>query len=160
MDELAASAVVPLSVSRSAAIDLEYARAKLRVSDFSWLGTVDDHIGEGGRRTFQSDLGLSLRAAGRQIAMHKAALVEIGPPQRTNGHLTMEVCWRATKLAPLFPVFAGWLTVKANQLRLDGIYAPPLGRIGVALDRALLGIAARRTARWFLDHLTTELRRE
>jgi hypothetical protein len=48
-------------------------------------------------------------------------------------------------------VFAGRLTLTPTDLRLEGFYAPPGGEIGAALDRAFLNIAARGTARWFLE---------
>ena len=62
----------------------------------------------------------------------------------------VEISWQSSSLAPLFPVFAGHLTVSPTELRLEGYYAPPGGGIGAALDRAFLNIAARGTARWFL----------
>ena len=54
-------------------------------------------------------------------------------------------------MAPLFPVFGGHLLVTATELRLEGFYAPPGGEFGAVLDRAFLSIAARGTARWFLE---------
>jgi hypothetical protein len=49
------------------------------------------------------------------------------------------------------------LTVGAEEFRLEGYYAPPGGELGLVLDRALLGIAARGTARWFLERVTEAL---
>jgi hypothetical protein len=65
----------------------------------------------------------------------------------------VEISWRSATLAPLFPVFSGWLTVGPGELRLDGYYAPPGGALGLAADRALLRLAARGTARWLLGQL-------
>jgi hypothetical protein len=67
------------------------------------------------------------------------------------------VSWRSANLAPVFPVFVGTLRVSANELTLDGYYAPPGGELGVILDRALLNIAARGTARWFLSQVAAAI---
>ncbi|MEX2547616.1 MAG: hypothetical protein WD830_07480 [Chloroflexota bacterium] len=103
-----------------------------------------------GRRAFRCDLRVPVRAVGHQIDFHKAALVELGPIKRANGHVALEISWRPASLAPLFPVFSGQLRLTAGGLALDGWYAPPGGRVGAALDRMMLGVAARRTAAWFL----------
>jgi hypothetical protein len=48
-------------------------------------------------------------------------------------------------------VFAGRLTLTSTELRLEGYYAPPGGDFGAVLDKVFLSIAARGTARWFLE---------
>jgi hypothetical protein len=63
----------------------------------------------------------------------------------------MEIGWQSSSLAPLFPVFAGRLKLTPTDIVLEGFYAPPGGEFGAVLDRAFLNIAARGTARWFLD---------
>jgi hypothetical protein len=60
-------------------------------------------------------------------------------------------------MAPLFPVFSGHLTLTPAELRLEGFYAPPAGELGAVLDRAFLNIAARGTARWFLERVAQVL---
>jgi hypothetical protein len=42
-------------------------------------------------------------------------------------------------------------------LRLDGVYAPPGGGIGLLVDRALLHFVAQRTAIWFLERVAAEV---
>ena len=63
------------------------------------------------------------------------------------------IAWRSATMAPLFPVFAGALEVLPDELVLDGWYAPPGGSAGLVVDRAFLNLAARGTARWFLDRI-------
>jgi hypothetical protein len=122
--------------------------------DASWLGSPVDYP-EGGPevRRYLTDLALPLSAGGGRVEVRKAAYVDIGPIRPTERGCEVHIAWRSATLAPLFPVFAGRLWVDAHGLRLDGYYAPPGGRIGMAIDRAILHIAARGTARWFLERV-------
>jgi hypothetical protein len=54
-------------------------------------------------------------------------------------------------------VFAGRLKVTSTAITLEGFYAPPGGEFGAVLDRAFLNIAARGTARWFLERAAAAL---
>ncbi len=116
-----------------------------------WLGEiVDDADLPRGSRRFQADLGFPAAGGGPRPALRKAAYVDLGPLERIPGGCRVAISWRSSSLAPLFPVFAGHLTVQADGLLLEGQYAPPGGSLGALLDHALLGIAARRTAVWLL----------
>ncbi len=77
-----------------------------------------------------------------------------------NGGWLIPIEWRAATLTPLFPVFVGDLRIRSDRIELDGHYAPPGGTIGYVLDRALLRIAARGTARWFLRKVVSALEAE
>lgn len=151
MEPFYSSSIVPLEAARSVRLDLNRARDVLQSPDKGWLGVeADDGPVEPARRRFRTDLRLLVRPAGREITFHKAALIGLGSVREVSGELRLDVCWRSANLAPLFPVFAGQLTIRSDMLRLDGLYAPPGGKIGMALDRVMLGFAARGTARWFL----------
>ena len=104
-------------------------------------------------RRFATDLRLRPDDRGLLAIFRKAAYVDLGPGQRVGDGLRMEISWRSATLAPLFPVFSGWLTVRPGELRLDGYYAPPGGAIGLLADRALLHLVARRTASSLLHQL-------
>jgi len=104
-------------------------------------------------RRFATDLRLRPDDRGLLAIFRKAAYVDLGASRRVSDGLRVEVSWRSATLAPLFPVFSGWLTVGPRELRLDGYYAPPGGPIGLVADRALLHLAARGTARWLLRQL-------
>ena len=71
--------------------------------------------------------------------------------RQTADGCDIEIGWQSSSLAPLFPVFAGHLTLTPSEIRLEGYYAPPGGDLGAVLDKAFLSIAARGTARWFLE---------
>jgi len=116
-------------------------------------GTVERPAVAGLRR-FAVDL--RLRVGGEQAGLTtlgKAAFLDVGRPRRTLEGWEAEISWRAASAAPLFPVFSGWLIIDAEQLRIEGLYAPPGGTIGRVADRLLLHVAANGTARWVLHEL-------
>lgn len=120
-----------------------------------WLGERIDDVA-GGVRHFACDLELQVSPEGRAV-FRKSAVVGLGEPVEQDDRWMVPVEWRAATLAPLFPVFAGHLTIRPDRVQLDGRYAPPGGALGFALDRALLGVAARGTGRWFLRLLAAIL---
>lgn len=145
---------VALRLTRPGAIDLAIARRRLDAPE--WLGaTVPPE--QRGMRRFMTDLVLPLRAGQPQTVFRKAAFVDLGEAQAMPGGLSVPIGWRSSTLAPLFPVFAGRLQVRPEALVLEGCYAPPGGEAGRILDRALLSLAARGTARWFLEHVGVAL---
>jgi len=144
------SHVTPLRLVQPAVIDLARA-AKLLTEDASaWLGASVAPARPDSRR-FLTDLSLPIRDHAPSLVFKKAAYVDVGAICQVDGGFEMEIGWQSSSLAPLFPVFSGHLVLTPAELRLDGYYAPPGGELGAALDKAFLGIAARGTARWFLQ---------
>lgn len=143
-----ADSVVGLSVARSATVDLDRVWPAFADEASDWLGTPGG-TDEGGLARYLCDLELRVSPERRTI-FRKSAIVSVGRPVRQADGWSVPIEWRAATLAPLFPVFVGRLTVRLDRLALDGHYAPPFGLVGYVLDRALLAIAARRTAVWFL----------
>jgi hypothetical protein len=144
------SHVTPLCLVQRAAIDLARIDPLFSEQGSAWLGTPVATAHPGSRR-FLTDLSLPIREHSPSLTFKKAAYVDLGVLKRMDGVCEIEIGWQSSSLAPLFPVFAGHLTLTATELRLEGYYAPPGGEIGAALDKAFLGIAARGTARWFLE---------
>jgi hypothetical protein len=130
--------------------DLDRARRALSADAGHWLGRPLGESDGGERRLFETDLIMPLRGTSTHMVLRKAAIVELGRVVEAREALEVEVSWRSANLAPLFPVFGGVLTAAPTELSLDGYYAPPGGEMGVILDRALLNVGARGTARWFL----------
>jgi hypothetical protein len=118
----------------------------------SWLGP---EIAEAPTGMHRHEADLRLRVSDRPslVTFHKAAFVDLGQVEPLNGDWQVEIGWRASTLAPLFPVFSGSVVTHGHDLTLSGFYAPPGGVLGRAADRALLHIAAQGTARWFLGEL-------
>jgi len=118
----------------------------------AWLGRETTESPPGMRR-FATDLRLGPDDHGLLAPFRKAAYVDLGSPELVEDGVRVEISWRSASLAPLFPVFSGWLTVRPGELVLDGYYAPPGGVIGMLADRALLHLAAQRTATSLLHQL-------
>jgi hypothetical protein len=114
----------------------------------NWLGELIGADARGLGR-YLCDLELPVGPE-RRAAFRKSAIVSLGDPRSLPAGWFLPIEWRAASLAPLFPVFAGQLIIGADRIAVDGHYAPPFGVVGYVLDRALLSIAARGTARWFL----------
>src|ERR1035437_4181656 len=147
------SHVTPLRLVQPAAIDLALAVPLLTEHADSWLGTPVPAARPGCHR-FLTDLRMPIREQAPSLVFKKAAYVDLGDAQHTTDACEIEIGWQSSSLAPLFPVFSGHLILTRTELRLEGFYAPPGGEIGAALDKAFLGIAARGTARWFLERTT------
>jgi hypothetical protein len=142
------ASVVSLRLAIPARLDLGRVPAAFGRPDADWLGQrVPDDVSE--IRRFACDLELNV-GPDRRAMFRKSAIVGVGAPVRDDASWLVPIEWRAATLATLFPVFAGHLRLSADRIELDGYYAPPGGTIGYVLDRALLRIAARGTARWFL----------
>jgi hypothetical protein len=117
-----------------------------------WLGEL---VADGppDMRRYATDLRLGQPADGPRGAIRKAAYVDLGPVEQAENIVRVEVSWRSASLAPLFPVFSGWLTVRAGEITIDGRYVPPGGPVGFVADRALMRRAAQYTADWLLGEL-------
>ena len=148
--------VMPLRLVQPATVELARALPLLLDRAPEWLGAPAPGARTGFRR-YLTDLSFPLREHAPNLTFSKAAFVDLGPVRSgPDGH-DVELEWRSSSLAPLFPVFAGHLVVTQLEIRLEGYYAPPAGELGAALDRAFLNIAARGTARWFLGRASQVL---
>jgi hypothetical protein len=146
---------VPLRVRRRGAIDLD--RAILALGDLSWLGRPTDGPPDHPQlRHVATDLDLPILDGSSTGPVRKAALIDFGPTRQIGDRVLVEIAWRSATFAPLFPVFAGQLSISANDIVLDGRYAPPLGTLGLLLNQALLHLVARRTAGALVARLAKE----
>ncbi len=118
----------------------------------AWLGT-EVRPAPAGMRRYQADLRLRVSDRPSLVTFHKAAWVDFGPIHVTDDGWEAEISWRASTLAPLFPVFSGSISAHDGELTISGWYSPPGGTVGRLADRALLHLAAEGTARWLLGEL-------
>ena len=109
-------------------------------------------LGEGMHR-YQADLRLRVSDNPSLVTFRKAALIDIGPVGPRQDGWEAEIGWRASTMAPLFPVFPGTIVAEEQQLTISGWYSPPGGAIGRVADRVLVHIAAEGTARWLLREI-------
>lgn len=100
-----------------------------------------------------ADLGL----AGAEIGV--PVTVDVGTARTSEA---VPVALRATRRRGWFPVFHGHVRSVAggpleSVLRLDGTYKTPLEPLGGLADRTLLGHAAERSLRAFLERLRADV---
>lgn len=84
--------------------------------------------------------------------------VESSTPVGEHHGAVISVRWTATRMTHLFPIMEADLSVDPDgsdgcKLVLDGRYRPPLGLLGLILDRLVGRWIASTTARSFLDRL-------
>ena len=146
--------LVRLAASLRLHHDADHLAALLRDGRTPWPpGRV---ASPGGSQLRRFAIDLRARLGGERVALTtfgKAAFLDLGLPQRTATGWEAEISWLASTAAPLFPVFSGWLTIGREELRIDGLYAPPGGVVGRVADRLLLHVAANATARWVLEEI-------
>jgi hypothetical protein len=118
----------------------------------AWLGPELNPAPDGMHR-HQADLRLRVSDQPSLVTFGKAAYVDLGPVIWMRDAWEVEVSWRASTLAPLFPVFSGTIVARAGEMTIGGWYAPPGGALGQVADRGLLHLAAEGTARWLLGEL-------
>ena len=146
---------VPLRVRRTGRMDLD--RAMGALGELSWLGpTTDGPQGHPELRQVVTDLELPSRIGSSRGPLRKSTLVDVGLARRIGDQVLVGISWQSANLAPLFPVFAGELSVSEDEIVLDGRYAPPLGTLGLLIDQALLHFVARRTASVLVERFARE----
>ncbi len=146
---------VPLRVRRSGRIDLN--RAVSAIGELSWLGLrTDGPVGHPELRQVVTDLELPILDGSSRGPLRKATLIDVGLARRVGDRVLVGIAWQSATLAPLFPVFAGELSASEDEIVLDGRYAPPLGALGLLMDRALLHFVARRTASVLVERFASE----
>jgi hypothetical protein len=123
-------------------------------ADLEWLGEpVAAASTEAGWRRIRSVLALPITDGSSPSPLRKGALLDIGPVERSDDSIRLDLAWQSDSIAPLFPIFAGHLTVSSSGLLLDGEYDPPFGRLGLLIDARLLHFVAHRTAQALLARI-------
>jgi hypothetical protein len=146
---------VPLLVRRLGPVATDRVIAAL--TDLTWLGLrVVAPTDRPDLRRIATDLELPVRDGSATGPVRQATHIDIGRAQLVGDHVFVEIAWQSATFAPLFPVFAGELRISTGDVVLDGRYAPPLGALGLLLDKALLHFVARRTAGALLERLARE----
>jgi len=135
----------------------ELAEGLAALEHLEWLGDPVKASKEDGWRRIRTALTLPVLDGSSPGPLRKGALLDVGPVEVSNDALCADIAWQSDSIAPLFPVFAGQLTVTTHGLLLDGEYAPPFGRIGLVIDGRLLHFIAGRTAQALLARIAQRL---
>lgn len=130
------------------------------VAPGTWMpGIVRDTERE--RETLLSEVGV------RDEDGHgrRSAEIRFGDALRRPAKTMLPMRWRPSSAWPLFPELEADLEVAAlgpsrTQLSVNARYTPPLGKLGLVIDRALLHRVAEATVKDFLDRVLAELRRD
>jgi hypothetical protein len=110
----------------------------------------------------QGDLLLAHVGFGEKIRVKRAVVVELGPPIRSSARVSFPIRWEASEHVGLFPALDADLEVAPlgpdrTQLAMSARYAPPLGALGRAIDRAVLSRVADATLKDFLDRVAAAI---
>src|SRR5215472_17040015 len=92
----------------------------------------------------------------------RRVLVSAIPAQPFAYGLLVPVEWRAAEHPGWYPTLAGGLRLEPEgpagcRLRLDAQYRPPAGRLGAAIDRAVLHRVAEASVAEFVDRVAARL---
>ena len=76
----------------------------------------------------------------------------------------MPITWKATVAKPFFPTFNGKVQLApidptVTRLTVSGMYKPPLGRLGMELDEAVMHNVAEATVRGIAESISRQLGR-
>lgn len=110
-------------------------------------------------RVSLAELGVEFRGA----RFHKTVTMDFAEPiSHGTNRMTMPFRWKATVVPALFPTFDGDLQVSLwregnTQLALSANYQPPLGPLGLLLEKAALHLVAEALVKDFVDRLAAAL---
>jgi hypothetical protein len=117
----------------------------------TWLSGVAEQANRRGDDLL-SDVGFGDR--GRTA---RTVTIELGSAVRMRTKTLIPLHWSAVGRPELFPALDADLEIAplgdGTQLALSARYAPPLGAVGRAIDRALLSRVAEATIKDFLDRV-------
>jgi hypothetical protein len=116
-------------------------------------------------RAYQDGTEAVLRVGpfGDVPGLAKLVRVRFLDPAWSQRGMTVGLRWEATDRAmALFPVLDADLVLSPASpdtctLACSGVYRPPLGRVGAAVDRVVMSHVAAATARSLLRHLAAEI---
>ena len=122
-----------------------------------WLPVVARTVNGAGISV--AELGVAVRGT----RFHKAVEMSFGERSyQGTSHISVPFRWKATAVPALFPTFDGDLQVShwregTTQLALSANYQPPLGPVGLMLDKAALHLVAEALVKDFVDRVASAL---
>jgi hypothetical protein len=133
-------------------LDVSFAAARARLADL----TGNDLLSSASEDAYGA--GITGLARVGALGLCKVVRVHVRQLVGTGGHAGLAIRWEATGPGGgLFPALDADITLvrtgQSTLLVLAGVYRPPLGPFGIALDRAALHRVAAATIRDFLGRL-------
>jgi hypothetical protein len=138
-------------------LDVSFAVAQARLADI----TGSDLLRSASEDAYGS--GVTGLAQVGALGLYKVVRVQVRQLAATGGHAGFAIRWEATGPGGgLFPALDADIRLvpgadQTTLLVLAGVYRPPLGPLGVALDRAALHRVAAATIRNFLGRLAASV---
>jgi len=129
--------------------------AALAEGPLAWLPEVELAPG-----AYTSELGIG----NGESRISRRLLVRAGTAQPFAYGLIVPIEWRAVEHPERYPTLAGTLRLEPSgparsRLRLDANYVPPAGRLGTAIDRAVLHRVAESSVKDFVEGVAARLAR-
>jgi hypothetical protein len=153
------SDAVSVVITRRVALPAAEVRARLSAGASELLGAPgeSDDLAEG-----RHAVPLRVRFAG--VHFDRIAAVGFAPiVEEDDGTQVLPLWWEAADQPWLFPTFEGGLEVRpgdgGTELRLEGIYRPPLGAAGGLVNRTILNRAATASLESLLERVSERLTR-
>jgi hypothetical protein len=124
----------------------------------AWVPDVAERANRRGD-TLLADIGF-----GEGHRVTRLVRIELGSPIHLSTKTVIPVRWTPTGGAGLFPTLDADLEIAALdpdhvQLAMNARYVPPMGRLGRAIDRAVLYRITEATLKDFLDRVGESVRR-
>jgi hypothetical protein len=143
---------IPLDFSTPIPEPYQTVATVLREGPLAWLPDVE--LVAGG---YTAEIGI--RYPDSRVS--RRVLVVAGSVQPAGENLTVRVAWSALEHPDLYPKLTGCLRLEpsgpGSRLGLEAGYRPPAGRLGAAVDRALLHRVAEASVREFVERVAARL---
>jgi hypothetical protein len=135
------------------------AEAVLADGSVAWLPGMAEAANQRG------DALLAEVGFGEDVRIARRVAIDLGTPIRMPTKTVVPLQWRSAEGPGSFPSLDADLEIaplgpETTQLAVSARYVPPLGRLGRAIDRAVLHRVAEATIKDFLDHVREAVLRE
>lgn len=148
-------------VAHELVLDISSQAAQARLANLAY----GDGLTNASQDAYQDGLASLIRVGplGDLPGASKLVRVRFLDPLFRDDTMTLGLRWEATGVTSgLFPVFDADITLTTagehtTRLALAGAYRPPLGRLGAALDKAILNQLAAATVRALLRNVANAL---
>jgi len=108
----------------------------------------------------KNEYAVGPRVAG--IAVRKKVTVEVGEAVQSGSWTEVPLTWKASFPERLFPKMTGKVELapvdgRITRLTVNGMYEPPLGRVGKELDDVLMRKVAQATVKELAESIAERL---